>query len=163
MVMKKILALIFLSISLFANDIIIVKSDYSVDQTIENIKTIVKAKGFGVFATINHQGNAKMVGMNLNESKVIIFGNPKVGTLLMQEDMTIALDLPLRVLVYKDDEGDVNVKSPFYREQLDDVKSKRENIEVAYVKNTDELRLWSYDKPMYEENMNRRSIAQLAS
>ena len=107
--MKKILALIFLSISLFANDIIHVKSDYSVDQTIENIKTIVKAKGFGVFATINHQGNAKMVGMNLNESKVIIFGNPKVGTLLMQEDMTSALDLPLRVLVYKDDEGDVNV------------------------------------------------------
>ena len=107
--MKKVLTLIFLSVALFANDIIISKSDYSVDETIENIKTIVKAKGFGVFATINHQENAKTVGMNLNESKVIIFGNPKIGTLLMQEDMNIALDLPLRVLVYKDDKGDVNV------------------------------------------------------
>jgi len=107
--MKKFLTFIVLSVSLFSDDIIISKSDYSVDKTIENIKTIVKAKGFGVFATINHQENAKMVGMNLNESKLIIFGNPKVGTLLMQEDMTIALDLPLRVLVFKDNEGQVNV------------------------------------------------------
>ena len=50
-----------------------------------------------------------MVDMHLNESKVIIFGNPKVGTKLMQEDMTVALDLPLRVLVFKDDAGQVKV------------------------------------------------------
>ncbi|HIC43536.1 MAG TPA: DUF302 domain-containing protein, partial [Sulfurimonas sp.] len=74
----------------------------------ENIKKIVEAKGFSVFAVINHQENANNVGMHLNESKVIIFGNPKIGTLLMQEDIQIALDLPLRILVYLD--GDKQVK-----------------------------------------------------
>ncbi len=109
MVMKNILAVLALSIGLFANDIIIKPSDYTVDETIANIKTIVKEKGFGVFAVINHQGNAKMVDMTLNEAKVIIFGNPKVGTRLMQEEITVALDLPLRVLVFKDEEGQVKL------------------------------------------------------
>ena len=107
--MRKILITLLLNASLFSSDIIVKPSDYSVDETISNIKKIVKAKGFGVFAVINHQGNAKMVDMKLDESKVIIFGNPKIGTLLMQEDMTVALDLPLRVLVYKDDSGQVKV------------------------------------------------------
>ena len=107
--MRKILTILVLCASLFSNDIIVKQSDYSVDETIENIKRIVKAKGFGVFAVINHQGNAKMVDLKLNESKVVIFGNPKIGTFLMQEDMTVALDLPLRVLVYKDEAGHVKV------------------------------------------------------
>jgi len=109
MVIKNILAVLVLSVTLLAKDIIIKPSDYSVDETITNIKTIVKEKGFGVFAVINHKGNAKMVDMTLNEAKVIIFGNPKVGTRLMQEDITIALDLPLRILVFKDDEGQVKI------------------------------------------------------
>ncbi len=107
--MKKILAIVVLSAALFSNDIIVKPSDYSVDETIENIKKIVKAKGFSVFAVINHQRNAKMVDLKLKESKVIIFGNPKIGTLLMQEDMRVALDLPLRVLVYKDETGQVQL------------------------------------------------------
>ena len=107
--MRKLLMILALSALVFSNDIIIKPSHFSVDQTIENIKRIVKSKGFGVFAIINHQGNAKMVDMSLNESKVIIFGNPKVGTKLMQEDITVALDLPLRVLVFKDDTGQVKV------------------------------------------------------
>jgi len=107
--MKKLFTILALSSLLFASDIIVKPSEFSVNETIENIKRIVKAKGFGVFAVINHQGNAKMVDMTLNESKVIIFGNPKVGTQLMQEDMKIALDLPLRVLVYKDKAGHVKI------------------------------------------------------
>jgi len=94
---------------LAAGDIIVKPSEFTVDETIKNIKKIVKAKGFGVFAVINHQGNAKMVDMKLNESKVIIFGNPEVGTLLMQEDIKVALDLPLRILVYKDKADQVKV------------------------------------------------------
>jgi len=108
MVMRKILVALILSVSLFANDIIVKESAFNVTDTIENIKKIVEAKGFSVFAVINHQQNASNVGMHLNESKVIIFGNPKIGTLLMQEDMQIALDLPLRILVYLD--GDQKVK-----------------------------------------------------
>lgn len=107
--MKKILTALLLSVSLFANDIIVKESDFNVADTIENIKKIVEAKGFSVFAVINHQQNASNVGMHLNESKVIIFGNPKIGTLLMQEDMQIALDLPLRILVYLDADQKVKV------------------------------------------------------
>ena len=107
--MRKVLTILVLSVSLFANDIIIKSSDFSVDETIERIKSVVTKKGLSVFTVIDHKANAKGVNMKLNESKVIIFGNPKVGTLLMQEDMTIALDLPLRILVYKDHEQNVKV------------------------------------------------------
>ena len=107
--MKKIFILLALSLSLFANDIIIKKSTCSVNDTVKNINNIVKSKGLNVFAIINHGGNAKMVDMQLNESKMIVFGNPKLGTALMQQDMTIGLDLPLRILVYKDTKGEVQM------------------------------------------------------
>jgi len=107
--MIKLLTIVALSVSLFANDIITKESDFTVNETINNIKNIVKAKGFGVFAIIDHKANGKTVDMSLNETKVIIFGNPKVGTRLMQEDISIALDLPLRMLVYKDTDGKVKL------------------------------------------------------
>ena len=92
-------------LSLMANDIIIKNSCTDVSTTVQNIKKIVKSKGLVVFATINHSGNAKMVNMKLNESKMIVFGNAKLGTALMQQDMTVGLDLPLRILVYTDTDG----------------------------------------------------------
>jgi len=104
-IMKKIVLLALVSISLFANDIIIKNSCTDVSTTVQNIKKIVKSKGLSVFATINHSGNAKMVNMKLNESKMVIFGNAKLGTALMQQDMTVGLDLPLRILVYTDIDG----------------------------------------------------------
>lgn len=114
MVGKKLLLILALSFSLFANDIIIKESAYSVDETIENIRNIItnkgkQEKGLAVFTVIDHKANAANVNMQLNESKLIIFGNPMVGTLLMQEDMTIALDLPLKILVYKDAKGKTKV------------------------------------------------------
>jgi len=114
LVIKKLLILIGLSLSLFANDIIIKDSDFTVDETIENIKNIINQaakneKGLAVVTVIDHKKNASNVNMRLNESKVIIFGNPIVGTLLMQEDMTIALDLPLRILVYSNDDNETKV------------------------------------------------------
>lgn len=107
--MKKFLFLLGCVLSLSANDIKIVPSNYGVSQTIENIKEIVTSKGFGVFAIINHKGNAGMVGMEMQEAKVILFGNPKAGTKLMQEDILSALDLPIRVLVYRDSAISVKV------------------------------------------------------
>ena len=107
--MKRVLAILVFSVSLFANDIIIKPSDFSVNETIENIKSVVTTKGLSVFTVIDHKANAKGANMTMNESKVIIFGNPKIGTRLMQEDMTIALDLPLRILVFKDKEQNVKV------------------------------------------------------
>ncbi|PHR55354.1 MAG: hypothetical protein COA44_10770 [Arcobacter sp.] len=107
--MRSFLLALGLSVSLFANDIIVKESSFNVTDTISNIKKIVEAKGFTVFAVINHQQNASNVGMYLNESKIIIFGNPKIGTLLMQEDMQVALDLPLRILVYLDANDKVKI------------------------------------------------------
>ena len=106
---KKLFLGLSLSLSLWANDIIIKDSSLSVDDTIEKIKFIVTQKGLTVFTIIDHRENAQKVDMPLNESKVIIFGNPKVGTLLMQEDMTVALDLPLRILVYRDAKDKVKI------------------------------------------------------
>jgi len=107
--MKLFLVMLALGVSLFANDIIVKKSECSVDITVLNLKHIIKNKGLNVFAIINHQGNAKMVNMKLNESKMVIFGNPKMGTALMQQDMTMGLDLPLKILVYKDTDGVVKM------------------------------------------------------
>jgi uncharacterized protein (DUF302 family) len=107
--MRKLLLLVALTLGLFANDIIVVKSCRDVTTTANNIKDIVTSKGLNVFALINHSGNAKMVDMKLNESKMIIFGNAKLGTALMQQDMTVGLDLPLRILVYKDRDGEVKM------------------------------------------------------
>ena len=107
--MKKIILLITLTLSLFANEIIVKKSCVSVDETTNNIKEILKEKGLSVFAIINHSGNAKMVDMKLNRSKMVVFGNPRLGTALMQQDMTVGLDLPLRILVYKDNDGKVQM------------------------------------------------------
>ena len=107
--MKNILLVLLFSISLFANDIIIKESHCSVNKTVQNIKNIVSKKRLHVFAVINHSGNAKMVGMKLNESKMVIFGNAKLGTSLMQQEMTIGLDLPLRILVFRDTDGKVKM------------------------------------------------------
>ena len=107
--MKKFVLLIALGTLLAANDIIIKESSCSVDKTVQNLKQILRKKGLGIFATINHQANAKMVGMQLQKSKMVIFGNPKMGTAFMQQDITTGLDLPLRVLVYRDSDGRVKM------------------------------------------------------
>lgn len=107
--MKKIALIVATTFSLMANDIVVKNSCTDVTTTVQNLKKIVKKKGLSVFATINHSANAKMVGMKLNESKMVIFGNAKLGTALMQQDMTVGLDLPLRVLVFTDTDGRVKM------------------------------------------------------
>ena len=108
-IVKKLLMMLSLGACILANDIIVKQSSCSVSQTANNIKSIVTKKGLNVFAIINHSGNAKMVDMKLNESKMVIFGNAKLGTALMQQDMTVGLDLPLRILVYRDTDGKVKM------------------------------------------------------
>lgn len=107
--MKILLFLFALTFTLFGSDMIIKESACSVDETLSNIKKIVEKKGLGVFAVVDHGANAEKVGMKLQKSKMIIFGNPKLGTKLMQEDITAGLDLPLRILVYKESDGKVKM------------------------------------------------------
>jgi len=100
--MKKLILIIALTVSVFANDIIIKDSNHSVSQTIKNIKDIVTKKGINVFAVIDHGSNAAKAGLQMREAQVIIFGNPKLGTRLMNANIVSGLDLPLKILVYKD-------------------------------------------------------------
>jgi len=82
-------------------------SSHSVDQTVEKLKGILAAKGVALFALIDHSGEAEKVGMKMRPTKLLIFGNPKAGTPLMLASPSIAIDLPLKILVWEDAQGKV--------------------------------------------------------
>jgi uncharacterized protein (DUF302 family) len=75
----------------------------SVAEAIERIKKSLQAKGFTVFSDIDHQANAKGADLEMPASRILIFGNPVAGTKLMQKDITVSLDLPLRLAVVEKD------------------------------------------------------------
>jgi uncharacterized protein (DUF302 family) len=81
------------------------KSAFSVKETMDKLETTLKDRSIAVFAKINHYKNAIDVGMRMNEAQVIYFGNPAIGTILMQENVFLALELPLRIAVVEDDVG----------------------------------------------------------
>lgn len=99
------------------------KSKHSVDETVERLKSILQAKGVTLFALVDHSGEAQKVGLTMPPTKLLIFGNPKGGTPLMLASPSIALDLPLKVLVAQDKDGTVNVcyNAPEYLQQRHDL------------------------------------------
>ncbi|MHB1676189.1 MAG: DUF302 domain-containing protein [Sulfuriferula sp.] len=92
------------------------KSPYSVTATMDRLSAILQAKGIKIFARIDDSKEARTVGLSLRPTQLLIFGNPKFGTPLMQKIPSIALDLPLKVLVWQDTHGQVWVTwdSPDY-------------------------------------------------
>ena len=94
-------------------------SNHSVEDTVRNLQNILKAKGVTLFATIDHSGEAEKVGMKMRPTKLLIFGNPKAGTPLMLAAPSIAIDLPLKILVWEDSQGKtwVSYNSPEYLQQ----------------------------------------------
>ena len=104
----KIMMLLSLTVPAIASaDIIKKASAHSVKETMDKFESLVKSKGMGVFARVDHTKNAAGVDMKMNDAEVLIFGNPKGGTVLMKKDPASALDLPLKVAVYKDNDGKV--------------------------------------------------------
>jgi uncharacterized protein (DUF302 family) len=99
-----------------ANGIIDKPGNHSVDETAENLQAILRAKGIALFALIDHSGEAAKVGMKMSPTKLLIFGNPKASTPLMQASPSIAIDLPLKILIWEDAAGKVWVSynSPAY-------------------------------------------------
>jgi uncharacterized protein (DUF302 family) len=87
--------------------VVSIPSTHSVDQTVERLKTLLDARGVTLFATIDHSGEAAKVGLKLRPTKLLVFGNPRAGTPLMTAKPSIALDLPLKILVWEDDGGKV--------------------------------------------------------
>jgi len=82
-------------------------SNHSVEQTVDRLKNILQAKGVTLFALVDHSGEAAKVGMKMPPTKLLIFGNPKAGTPLMLAAPSIAIDLPLKILVWEDHVGKV--------------------------------------------------------
>ncbi len=75
----------------------------SVNDAVEKIKKFLIKKQFQIFADINHKTNAQTVNLDMPESRVLIFGNPMAGTKLMQDDIFISFDLPMRIAVVEKD------------------------------------------------------------
>lgn len=81
------------------------QSDYQPGETMQRLEAAVKAKGMIVFAHIDHAAAAAEVGLTLRPTDLLIFGSPMGGTPLMQSTQTIGIDLPLKALVWQDDNG----------------------------------------------------------
>jgi uncharacterized protein (DUF302 family) len=96
-----------------------VPSNHSVDETAERLKGILQAKGITLFALVDHGGEAAKAGIKMRPTKLLIFGSPKAGTPLMLAAPRIAIDLPLKILIWEDAQGKVWVtyNSPVYLQE----------------------------------------------
>ena len=90
-----------------AKGMVDVPSKHSVDQTVDRLKEILKAKGVTLFAVIDHSGEAEKAGMKMPPTKLLIFGSPKAGTPVMVAAPSSAIDLPLKILIWEDNNGKV--------------------------------------------------------
>jgi uncharacterized protein (DUF302 family)/uncharacterized membrane protein YidH (DUF202 family) len=100
------------------NGIVTIAGHQSVDQTVQTLERILQEKGVKLFTLVDHSGEAERVGMEMRPTKLLIFGNPKAGTPLMIAAPSIALDLPLKILVWEDAAGKVwiSYNSPSFLE-----------------------------------------------
>lgn len=89
------------------NGLVNIESPFDVSTTAERFEKILKSNGMTVFKRIEHSKGAEQVGQELRPTILIIFGNPKVGTPLMNCEQSVAIDLPQKALIWEDEEGQV--------------------------------------------------------
>jgi uncharacterized protein (DUF302 family) len=87
--------------------LITIASNHSVKDTIDRVQAALAAKGIAVFARVDHAAGAASVGMSLRPTELLIFGNPRAGTPLMQAKQIVGIDLPLKLLAWEDAAGKV--------------------------------------------------------
>lgn len=108
---KVILSLAAILLSAFpamaADGVINIQSNFDVKDTANRLERILKEKGMTLFNRIKHSEGASKVGVELRDTELIIFGNPKVGSPLMKCQQSIAIDLPQKALIWEDDQGTV--------------------------------------------------------
>ena len=112
------------------NGIVQIPSKNSVEQTVAKIETILAAKNVKLFLVVDHSGEAEKAGMKMPNTKLLIFGNPKAGTPLMLTSPTVALDLPLKILVAEDAAGRVWISY-----NAPDYLRKRHNLSAELLPN----------------------------
>jgi uncharacterized protein (DUF302 family) len=112
------------------NGMVHIGSPYPVPETFKRLEAIVLARGLSILARIDHSGDAAKVGLRMHPTQLLIFGNPKSGTPLMIASPTLAIDLPLKTLVWEDSGGKVWVSynNPEYLKE-------RHNIPEALLQN----------------------------
>jgi uncharacterized protein (DUF302 family) len=88
-----------------AEGLVTVRSQYGPEETMNRLGAAVRTKGLTVFSQIDHAAGAEAAGLPLRPTEVIVFGNSKTGTQLMQSNQTIGIDLPLKILVWQDEGG----------------------------------------------------------
>ncbi len=89
--------------------LITISSGFAAKETMDRLEAQIKTKGMTVFARVDHAAGAAEVGLPLRPTEVLIFGNARAGTPLMQAAQTIGLDLPLKALVFEDAAGKVSI------------------------------------------------------
>jgi uncharacterized protein (DUF302 family) len=101
------------------NGIINLSSPHTVLETLARLEAVVQAKGISILAMIDHSGDAAKAGLQMEPTKLLIFGNAKAGTPIMLASPGAAIDLPLKALVWQDKDGKVwlSYNSPAYLEQ----------------------------------------------
>jgi len=109
-------------------------SNHSVEQTVEKLKNLLQSKGITLFALVDHSGEAAKAGMKMRPTELLIFGSPKAGTPLMQAAPSTAIDLPLKILIWEDDQAKVWVSynSPDYLKERHELpRELLQNIAVV--------------------------------
>jgi uncharacterized protein (DUF302 family) len=106
-----------------ANGLIHLGSPYSVPETLQRLEVLLTSKGLTIFCRVDHSGEAEKAGLKMPPTKLLIFGSPKSGTPLMLASPTLAIDLPLKALVWQDDGGKVwlSYNSPEYLQARHDI------------------------------------------
>lgn len=107
-------SLLFIACTIFATSVmadghglIKKKSAHSVTTTLDRLENVLKKKGIGIAVRWKHSEKAKGVGMDLRDTEILIFGNPKLGSPLMISNQEVGIDLPMKALAYKDAQGQV--------------------------------------------------------
>lgn len=85
------------------------RSSFSVSETESRLVQMIEENGWHVFARIDHSKEAYKKGLELRPTRLVLFGNPRIGTFLMQDEQSVAIDLPVKVLIFEDGQGSVQV------------------------------------------------------
>ncbi len=135
--LPSLISILFICSSAIAADgLVSIKSSHDVKVTADRLEEVLKTKGMTVFTRINHARGAQKVGEKLRPTELVIFGNPRVGTPLMQCAQSVAIDLPQKALIWEDEAGQVwlSYNDPEYLVKRHAIKGCEEvikNIESA--------------------------------
>ncbi len=121
---RTIFTLVFSSSVLATETLISIESNHTVKETADRFEKILENKGLTIFARIDHRKNASSVNLELAPTEVVIFGNPKVGTPLMQCSKKVAIDLPQKALFWEDINGQawISYNNPEYLKERHNIK-----------------------------------------